>query len=195
MILSYIDIKKAIEKKKIVIDPYDPRSFREASYILHLGRGQIHAKKKNSQIDISFSNSIKDAFSERTESDSLVLKPGKFVLVNTLEKITIPLSHAGFITPLSHISRWGIDVTKSSFLVNPGFGLTKATSLTLELTSHNPNELIIPTGTPICHLIFTALKSRINSKKRFKSLYEGKSSPSVSQLSREFNTLKRGKAD
>jgi dCTP deaminase len=189
MILSYLDIKKSIEKKQIVIDPFNSRFFKEASYILHLGRKQIHVNKIKNQINISDSNCINNVFSKKIDSDKLILKPGNFVLVNTLEKITMPLSYAGFITPLSHISRWGIDTTQSSTLISPGFGRSKPTSITLEFASHNPNELLIPVGTPICNLIFITLKSRVHPKNRVKSLYEGISSPSLSRLAEEFNKL------
>lgn len=182
MVLSHIDLKNAIKTKTIVIDPCYDEHFRGASYILHLGRTHIYAKSVDSQIDIRDDVTIKEAFSEKEESDYLILKPNQLALSNTLEKISIPFDLIGFISPLSHICRLGIDTTQSGMYINPGWGFNKSASLTFNICSHNPNELKLPAGTPICHIFFMDLRTPLESSNKFKSVYEEDQAPIIPKL-------------
>jgi len=54
------------------------------------------------------------------EGDSIVIQPGEFALLTTWEKLSIPLSHAAFISlKISYALRGLVNV--SGFHVDPGF--------------------------------------------------------------------------
>lgn len=84
-----------------------------------------------------------------TEVDELKLQPGDFVLVDTLEYVTMPLNLCGNLMLKSSRGREGLEHLHAGFF-DPGFSGTA----TLELINVAPWPVVIKKGQPIVQLVF-----------------------------------------
>jgi hypothetical protein len=74
--------------------------------------------------------------------------------------------------------------------VSPCFGHQSASPLTLELTSANPCPVLLPAGTPICHLVLVRVTAGEDAAGPLKtSVYEGLVQPVGPMLAAEFGPL------
>jgi dCTP deaminase len=117
----------------------------------------------------------------------MTLRPGDFMLAATSERIQLPSTLLAFVAALSHMARFGLQVTATSLLVSPGFGSGAPTALTLELSSVNPAPLVLRAGMPVCHVVFCAVTPGDPLDVRLaRSVYDGLRQPSPPLLYEEF---------
>ena len=118
------------------------------------------------------------AFTEsvRTEGKKFFLAPGYFVLASTSEKIAISKKYAATLEGRSYVARMGI-VVHAAGLVNPGTGLQKPTTLTLEI--HTSMPVYLRPGMGVIQIIFHKLSSEsgIGYDERPDSHYVGLDGP------------------
>lgn len=125
MVLSKPEILRYIREGKLRFDPdVTEASVAQVSVDLHLGRrftrfkippGYLHAI----QMDNSIWQSV-DLW-EHLEQEAYLLKPGEFVLAQTLERITIPNDLVGLVEGRSSWARVGIAIHITAPKIDPGF--------------------------------------------------------------------------
>ena len=186
MFLSASEIQDLVRSGELLIDPFLPKHFKPASYILRLGNRWRKWFVSSEPIDMEKSVDTERLLSPIITSDDYVLSNTEFCLAATIEKISLPPNLVGIVAPLSHISRWGLSVNLGSLIVSPKFGATTPTGLTLELVSHNPSPLKLKAGLPICHLAFIKVTPCDRPRPLDKSIYEGRETPSGPFLSEEW---------
>ena len=145
MILSDISIKKAIDEKRIIINPYSEKDVQPASVDVHL-----------SDTILIFKNSVapyidlKDEIPDLTEEVKIkkdvpfILHPGEFALGSTLEKLTLSNDIVSRIEGKSSLGRLGLLIHSTAGFIDPGWD----GNLTLELA--NVSRL------PITCLLYTS---------------------------------------
>lgn len=175
MILSNVEIHKALDEKRLVLDPepqprtpgaagtdcpyqttaVDLRLADEISYLkdglpldINLGRGGFAA--------LFGPNSISQRL---TPEQPFVLRPGRLVLGRTLERVELPLGEDGRclaarVEGKSSYSRCGLLVHFTAPTIHAGFSGT----ITLELYNMGTLGISLYPGTPICQLIVETVK-------------------------------------
>jgi dCTP deaminase len=79
---------------------------------------------------------------------SITLERGEFVLASTIEQFRMTDDVVGIVHDKSTWARRGIAVQNT--VIEPAW----TGYLTLELTNHGPERLILPRGTPIAQILF-----------------------------------------
>lgn len=174
MYLSSQSIHKLVSNGVLVVEPFCVDCLKPASYVLHLGHGFRRWKPQSSPIDMWGSTITDEHLEPSFESDSITIQSGEFLLGQTMEKISLPNNVAGVISPLSHIARFGLTIHGRADWINPGFGMSIATPLTLELRNDNPSSLLLRASMPIAHLKIVHITSENISGQHKQSIYEGK---------------------
>ena len=153
-ILSNIDIRKAIENGEIYIDPYDEEAVGPCSVDLNLSDKFTVFTAYGKLISPNDRDKAK-SYSKLvvTDGEPFTLSPGQFILGQTNEAIAIPKNIAGTLEGRSSVARLGI-VVHAAGLVNPGTGLLKPTSLTLEIYSQTNNPVQLIPGMGIMQILF-----------------------------------------
>ena len=119
MMLSNEDIKKALESKELVINPFSPAMIRAAGIVLHLGPGLLRPRP-GTVVDVK--NKIAPTYDEITitEDKPYQLAPSEFVLAATYEKVTVGSKLGFFIEGRSTLARVGLTIVQTAMLVYPG---------------------------------------------------------------------------
>lgn len=142
MILSDQEILKAIERKDIVIEPFDPSCLGTNSYDVHLG-GSL-ATYKERVLDAKKHNPIQQF---EIPEEGFVLQAGILYLGVTLEytetHTTVP-----FLEGKSSVGRLGIDIHATAGKGDVGF----CNTWTLEISCTHPVRIY--KGMPIGQLIY-----------------------------------------
>ncbi|MFW9928355.1 MAG: dCTP deaminase [Candidatus Thorarchaeota archaeon] len=173
-ILSKEEILVGIEKGNIKIDPFEPSDVGPCSVDLHLS-DKFSIFKTGVIVDPD-NKSIEHTEPVQTFGKKFFLSPGHFVLASTLEKISLSRSYAAFLEGRSYVARMGV-VVHAAGLVNPGTGLKKPTTLTLEI--HTSVPVYLKPGMGIIQIIFHKLSSEtsIGYDDRTNSHYIGLDAP------------------
>jgi dCTP deaminase len=170
MILSNVEIHRALDEGRLVLDPEPkPRKpgddgadcpYQTSAVDLHLGR-EISYFKENLPLDINlraggFAALFGPNSSQQTitEEQPFVLKPRRLVLGKTLERVELPIRDAGInlaarVEGKSSYARCGLLVHFTAPTVHAGFKGT----ITLELYNLGPFNISLYPGAPICQLI------------------------------------------
>ena len=171
MILSNVEIQRAIDSGRLSIDPEPtPRQpdlergvtcpYQTTSVDLCLGP-EISFLKDNRPISIDLLRGrLTDLFRDNSESLSIRpdqpfhLQPNRFVLGRTLERVTLPLDSslpvlAARVEGKSSYARCGLLIHFTAPTIHAGFQGT----ITLELINLGPYPILLTPGSPICQLI------------------------------------------
>jgi len=92
-------------------------------------------------------------------NENIIMRPGDFALVSTLERFDMPLNMLGVVHDKSTWARKGLVVQNT--LIDPGW----KGHLTLELTFHRPADadpLVLAAGDPIAQVVFHLLDKPTN---------------------------------
>lgn len=134
MILCKPDIIRYLEEKRLVISPdVASDAVDQVSIDLRLGRKFTTFKPKSYLGSIRADPSIFESLDlwERTQADTYRLEPGKLVLAQTLETLTIPSDLVGLVEGRSSWARLGISIHITAPKIDPGFHGT----VTLEMVN------------------------------------------------------------
>lgn len=96
---------------------------------------------------------VRVEFDEDGLAYEMVLNPGQFMLASTIERFTMPTNLLGIVHDKSTWARMGLAVQNT--VIEPGW----CGWLTLELTNHGTEPLIIKRGDPIAQIVFHYLDS------------------------------------
>ena len=169
MILSNVEIQKALDEKRLIIVPEPaPRTpdsendcpYQTTSVDLRLGN-EISWMKDDAPFSINLNRGKFAAlFSQHSESCAITkeqpfeLKPNKFVLAKTKERVSLPLDHAGpFLSARvegrSSYARCGLLVHFTAPTIHAGF----AGNITLEIINLGSVPILLYPDSYICQLI------------------------------------------
>ncbi len=172
MILSDTRILEEIEKKTILIEPYNRNDLGSNSYDVHLGKHL--AIYKDHQIDAKKHNEIEHF---DIPDEGFVLEPGRFYLGVT-EEYTETHAHVPFLEGKSSTGRLGIDIHATAGKGDVGF----CGNWTLEISVKVPVRVYA--GMPIGQLIYFPVEGTIeipyNKKKGAK--YSGQPNRPVESM-------------
>jgi len=160
MILSDIEIKKCIERKEIVIEPYDPACLGTNSYDVHIGK--YLAVYKDEVLDAKKHNTIEEII---IPEEGFVIQPGTLYLGVT-EEYTETHTTVPFLEGKSSVGRLGIDIHATAGKGDVGF----CNTWTLEISCVHPVRIYA--GMPVGQLIYFKVDGEIenyyNKKKNAK---------------------------
>lgn len=151
MIISDIEIRQGLDKKTIVIEPFDPDCLGTNSYDVHLGR--YLATYKDEVLDAKLHNEI-DHF--EIGEEGFVLQPGILYLGVTTE-YTETHEHVPFLEGKSSTGRLGIDIHATAGKGDVGF----CNTWTLEISVAQPVRIYA--GMPIGQLIYFKVDGEIEN--------------------------------
>ncbi|MFW9996379.1 MAG: dCTP deaminase [Candidatus Odinarchaeota archaeon] len=178
--LSRRDIIEEIESGDISIDPFDVNSVGPCSVDLHLSdrftvfkTGTLIRTKDRTITSLRKVTELVD-----TNNEPFLLSPGQFILASTVERIAISKRFAAYLEGKSSNARLGI-IVHAAGLVNPGTGLKKPTTLTLEIFCMVNSTIELVPGMGIIQISFHELKTPadIGYDEREKSRYVGLTNP------------------
>ena len=155
MLLSDIDIKKAVEEGEIVLKPFEERRLQPASYDILLGNTFF----VNDAHSSTFIDPVKKIYPqarkvELKDDEMFVLHPGVSILGYSKDFFgsdTLLIEVNG----KSSLARIGLLVHNSAALINPGHFLNVA----LELCNLNNVPIILRPNMEIAQLTFARLSS------------------------------------
>jgi deoxycytidine triphosphate deaminase len=144
-LLTDIEIREAISKGEVEIEPFEERCLKGSSYDLRLGkRGIISRSITLDQLKTKIqSEEIKEIHIDKEES--LSIPGGAFALINTLERIGLSTIYAGHIGMRSYYVRKGLAIL-SGLQIDPGWNAP----LVLGLANLSPRTLTIDYRDTIC---------------------------------------------
>lgn len=170
--LPKAEIARLVASSVVEIDPFSGLQLKGASYVLRLGRRFRRWLPGQSTVRMWSPSAAATALAAPEDTDIFTIDPGTLVLGCTLERIRLPESIAGQISPLSHVARFGLGVTCGADFINPGFGGAAASLLTLELYNHNSRPLELRPGMPVVHLRLIETGAPVGASPP-RSIYEG----------------------
>lgn len=175
MLLSDIDISRAIQNGQLTIDPL-PEVIQPSSVDLTLGpnlkvaRGvqnsPVYPTRANDHLwnEVSLPGRRELVSGHYQPEDfvyaahSYVMPPGAFVLGHTAEKVTLGRSVAAYIDGRSTLARNGLSVHVTAGFIDPGF----SGQITLELQNVAPWPLVLSLGMPIGQLVLHRMSTMVH---------------------------------
>jgi dCTP deaminase len=183
--LSDRDIKKAIENKEIIIDPFDEKYIQPASVDLHLGNQfLVYDTNKNFAIDPKKPLDQMMLPVEIDEEKPFVLHPGEFALGLIYETTGVSNDMVGRLEGKSSVGRMGLLIHVTAGFLDPGNCL----KMTLELHNTATLPILLYYKMPIAQMAFDRLSSPCENpySKNKNSKYVGDSKPMASQMWKNF---------
>jgi dCTP deaminase len=151
MILTDIKILEAIEKREIIIEPFDKSCLGTNSYDVHLGK--YMAVYEDEVLDAKKHNKIRELV---IPDEGIVLYPGTLYLGVT-EEYTETHNSVPFLEGKSSVGRLGIDIHATAGKGDVGF----CNSWTLEISCVIPVRVYA--GMPIGQLIYFTVEGEIEN--------------------------------
>jgi dCTP deaminase len=152
--LSDGTIRRLIEARRIVVEPYEATLVQPSSIDLRLGNSfRVFHNHRVTAIDLREPPSNLTEEVEIAEGEPFVIHPGEFCLGRTLEWVELPDDVVARVEGKSSIGRLGLIVHATAGFVDPGWKGT----LTLELNNLTRVPIKLYTGLPIAQLSFMAL--------------------------------------
>jgi dCTP deaminase len=187
MVLSDVDIRKAIAEGKIRFTPELPEEqFGSCSVDFRLGHEfSVFEHSRNAFIDVRDRSAIQDMM--RTvvvpEGEPFILQPNEFALAITQEQLELAPDILGRLEGRSSLGRIGIIVHGTAGLFDPGW----IGQATLELSNLGRMPVALYPGMKICSMTFEQLSSPTSVPYRAKpgNKYAGQTRPLASRLASE----------
>jgi dCTP deaminase len=182
MVLSDRTIKDEIAKGRIIIEPLMPGCIQPASVDLHLDKKLLIFKPQRhpAYIDVRRSLDHLNELVELDEDSAFFLAPGEFVLVSTLESITLPDDVVGRLEGKSSLGRIGLLIHSTAGYVDPGW----QGNLTIELSNVAKLPITLYYKMKIGQISFLRLTSpvdRLYGAAELGSKYQGQTEPTASK--------------
>lgn len=165
MTLARKELLAAIKKKEIIIAPFDAACVGACSIDLHLGNEFRVFAKKNKKILVNEDAVFPSKKITVNDGSFLELKPLRFVLGVTRERIRLSHSYCARIDGRSRFARLGLMVHVSSSLIQPGSDNVQV----LEIVNLSPETLLLQPGTRVCQAVFEKLSSPAEYEGKFKT--------------------------
>ena len=182
MVLSDRTIKDEMARGRIIIEPLIPGCIQPASVDLHLDKKLLVFKPQRhpAYIDVRRSLDHLNELVELDEDNAFFLNPGEFVLVSTLESITLPDDIVGRLEGKSSLGRIGLLIHSTAGYVDPGW----QGHLTIELSNVAKLPITLYYKMKIGQISFLRLTSpvdRLYGAAELGSKYQGQTEPTASK--------------
>ena len=153
--LSDVDIRNAIKKGWIKIEPLSDEQIGPASVDLTLSNEWYLFKRKYTGTFVDLNKvGFKEAL-KTIKSDYIDLKPGEMCLGKTIEKITLAPFISGKLEGRSRYARMGLAIHITSSLIQPG----SSNHQVLEIVNLSPNTIRIHKGMRASQVIFRRVET------------------------------------
>jgi dCTP deaminase len=163
------DIRQAIKKGDLVIEPYDEALLRASGLTLHLG-SQLLKPLPGKVVDVRTGVIPDYQEMQITMDNPYPLAPGEFLLGHTYESVSVGASLGFLIEGRSTLARVGLTVVQTAMLVYPGH---KNRTVTLELANHGPNTVLLYPKMKIARVVIMELKTPSTEEYDDKGKYRG----------------------
>jgi len=187
MILSDKDIKKAVQKGDINIDPFDESNLQPASIDLHLDKHFLIFDTKQNYI-IDPKKPIDDLMKQVVidEKKPFVIHPGEFALGMIYEITGVSDSMVGRLEGKSSVGRMGLLIHITAGFLDPGNSL----KMTLELHNTANMPILLYYKMPIAQMAFEKLSSPCDKpySKKHGNKYVSDMKPRASQMWKNFKS-------
>jgi len=182
MVLSDRTIKDEIARGRIIIEPLNPDCIQPASIDLHLDKKLLAFKPQRlpTYIDVRRNLDHLNELVELDEDNAFFLNPGEFVLVSTLESITLPDDIVGRLEGKSSLGRIGLLIHSTAGYVDPGW----QGHLTIELSNVAKLPITLYYKMKIGQISFLRLTTpadRLYGAAELGSKYQGQTEPTASK--------------
>ena len=182
MVLSDRTIKDEIARGRIIIEPLNPDCIQPASIDLHLDKKLLAFKPQRlpTYIDVRRNLDHLNELVELDEDNAFFLNPGEFVLVSTLESITLPDDIVGRLEGKSSLGRIGLLIHSTAGYVDPGW----QGHLTIELSNVAKLPITLYYKMKIGQISFLRLTTpadRLYGAVELGSKYQGQTEPTASK--------------
>lgn len=168
-------IKKAIRKHQIQIDPFNIQHINPNSIDVKLGSVFLSYGDSSEVLDPYDSSSIISNLEEVTRE---WINPGEFLLASTLETISLPDNIVASIEGKSSIARLGVELHQTGGWIDAGF----CGQVTLEMCNVNTRPVRIYPGMLVGQLVFYKTKhAAIPYGMKASSKYQGQTGPVASR--------------
>src|SRR5258706_10673796 len=188
MVLSDVDIERALKSKRIVIDPFPDLAAQLGSCSIDLRLGNsfrvfehsrypyIDPSKKDQSNDIARVIEVKN-------SENFIMQPGDFVLAVTMETVIIPTDLMGRLEGRSSLGRLGLVVHSTASIFDPGWNGKPV----LELGNLGRMAISLTPGMRICAMTFEELTTpaEVPYVKKKDAKYTFQTGPEESRIHRE----------
>lgn len=162
-VLTRDEIFKAIEEKRIEIEPYNPEYVGPGSVDLHLGHQFRVFQKLHKIYHVTDSSDFQEITQLVEVDDHFVLMPGETVLGVTTERIKLAPSLCGRLEGRSRFARLGLMVHITAGFMQPGINNHQV----LEISNVSSIPLALHPGTRLCQFIFETCVGEATYQGRF----------------------------
>ena len=158
MILTDREIRIALQDKAVIIDPQPDLSVAISSTSIDLTLSKV-SRESETMNGVQIRPGTKGySYSDLARKFQIpkdapyTLKPGKFVLAWTNEKVTIPTKSrlAARVEGKSSLARLGICIHVTAPVIHSGF----TGQIQLEMYNFGPVEVVLDAGMWVCQLVF-----------------------------------------
>lgn len=177
MILSDIDIKRALVSKQLVIKNLRPQAIQPASVDLHLGGDFIEFNSKKT-VDIY---DVETGITSVSVMDEFKIPSRAFILATTDEIVELSDNIVLFVEGKSSIGRKGLFIHNAGF-IDSGF----KGKITLELFNASPRPIILHRGMSICQIVVMQTSSSV--QKSYNGKYQGQNTVTESRFYKELES-------
>ena len=161
MVLSHKDLLTRIKNRSIVFTPdVAPKAVKQVSVDLRIDCLYTTFKPEPHVGSIRLSDTL---FSnpdlwDNTEEAIYVLRPGKFVLAQTFEEVSVPSDLMGLVEGRSSLARLGIGIHLTAPKIDPGF----KGKITLEMSNNGNAAVELVAGeSRVCQLMFLTISKKL----------------------------------
>ncbi len=164
-ILTRNEIKKAIDKGFIKIEPLDRSQIGAGSVDLTLGNEFRIFKKHRGIFHISDDSNFENLTEiiSLQEGEKIIVKPMEMILGITREKITLAENYCGWLEGRSRFARFGIAIHVTAGFMHPGISNHQV----LEIVNLGHTRLALYPGTRICQFILEKCVGRAKYAGKF----------------------------
>lgn len=114
------EVFQLIQQQKITIDPFDTKHLKAGKYEVHLGKTILVPKEPGKLIDPLDESTKPEYETIDLKNEEFILKPGMFVLGQTIEMIGLDGDVAMMIDGSTSFARVGMSVHISASVIPPG---------------------------------------------------------------------------
>lgn len=184
MIFSDRDIKEALQKGSIGIEPYDPQLLQPSSYDMRLlDQVRVFDNYETAVIDVRKKEDVSRVV--KIGDEGFVLHPGEFILGSSVEVFRFSSGMVGQINGKSSLGRLGLVIHATAGFFDPGF----EGQATLEIANISRLPIRMYAGMKIAQMVFMKTQTPAEVPYGSPSLgskYKGQMGPTASLMYKNY---------
>jgi len=187
-LLSNQEISEELINGDLEITPLPTENIQPASVDLRLSRKfKRYCSDDATSCLIDSETGVPENLHEEIESDSIVVRPGDFILGSTVERVKIPDNIYSEVKGRSSYGRLGIEVHKTAGVIDPGWD----GHITLEIANSMPYPVELHAGNRVCQITLHRMNTAADPPYGIKngSKYQYQEGPTTSRGDEDLETL------